>query len=243
MRAGTRRTTARTVISGPEGVDVNDEHQHESPAPEVTENGEFDREYWENRYSSGHSASENNANPYLTAEVADLRPGTALDAGCGDGASAIWLAEQGWRTTAVDIAAAAVERGRAAAKRSGTEVENRIDWIAADLTEWDAGVERFDLVCAFYVHPAGSHDPLFERLATAVAPGGTLLIVTHAPGDHQSGAHAQSAHTQMTAEHIAASLDPAQWEIQLAEQRSRTATRADGFSTTMQDSVLRAEKS
>ena len=217
---------------------MSDNHEHHVH----TEGTEFDQRYWEHRYDTGHSASESNANPYVVEQAAVLPPGTALDAGCGEGATAIWLAEQGWQVTAVDIAAAAVKRGRAGAQQAGTEVASRIDWATADLTQWDAGTERFDLVCACYVHPAESNDALFERLAAAVAPGGSLLIVGHAPGDEHSGAHTESAHTQVTAEQIAASLDSSHWEVQLADRRTRTASRSDGFSTTMQDSVFRARK-
>src|SRR6476661_3938617 len=43
---------------------------------------------------------------------ARLRPGKALELGCGEGADAIWLAQQGWSVTAVDVSAVALERAR-----------------------------------------------------------------------------------------------------------------------------------
>ncbi|MGW5513573.1 class I SAM-dependent methyltransferase [Nocardia africana] len=203
---------------------------------------EFDQHYWEQRYHGTGSASESEANPHLTGELADLKPGTALDAGCGEGAEAIWLARHGWRVTAVDIAAAAVARGRDHADRAGHDIADRIDWHTADLTRWDAGVDRFDLVCACYVHPVDSNDALFARLAAAVAPGGTLFIVGHAPGDHESAAHTSASHVHVTAEQIAAGAAPDRWDIQLAESRTRTVVRPDGEAITLQDSVFRARK-
>ncbi|MDQ3431318.1 MAG: class I SAM-dependent methyltransferase [Actinomycetota bacterium] len=62
----------------------------------------------------------------LTAEVADLTPGTALDVGCGEGADAIWLAERGWRVTAIDLSAVALERGAGRAAEVGADVARRI---------------------------------------------------------------------------------------------------------------------
>ncbi|MEV5648089.1 class I SAM-dependent methyltransferase [Nocardia sp. NPDC052254] len=203
---------------------------------------EFTGSYWEQRYHDGNSASEPEANAHVVAELSALSPGTALDAGCGEGAVSIWLAERGWQVTAVDIAATAVSRGRERAIRAGTEIAARIDWHAADLTQWDAGVERFDLVCACYVHPVDSNDALFDRLAAAVAPGGTLFIVGHAPGDHHSAAHSDSAHVHVTAAEIAAGLDPQHWDIRRTETRTRSAIRPDGASITMQDSVFRAQR-
>ena len=42
------------------------------------------------------------------AELTGLPVGTALDAGCGTGADAVWLARQGWAVTAIDISPTAV---------------------------------------------------------------------------------------------------------------------------------------
>ncbi|MFE9688967.1 class I SAM-dependent methyltransferase [Micromonospora sp. NPDC005806] len=191
----------------------------------------FDEAYWEERYrhSAGHG---HGPNPQLTAEVGDLPPGTALDAGCGEGAAARWLASRGWRVTAVDIAATALQRAREQ-DRTG-----RIDWVQADLTTWTPAEQHFDLVCANYVHPAGPRDVLFRRLAAAVAPGGTLLVVGHAPTE--SSPHAPGSH--VTPEEVAASLDPDRWDVLVAEVRSRPVVGHDGHEITLQDAVLRARR-
>jgi SAM-dependent methyltransferase len=49
-------------------------------------------------------------NPVLVDTVADLDPGTALDLACGAGGDTLWPARHGWRVTAVDISATAVEQ-------------------------------------------------------------------------------------------------------------------------------------
>jgi 2-polyprenyl-3-methyl-5-hydroxy-6-metoxy-1,4-benzoquinol methylase len=66
-------------------------------------------EDWNERYS-GEQIWSGNPNGALLAEVAELRPGRALDVGCGEGADAVWLARHGWQVTALDISAKAVER-------------------------------------------------------------------------------------------------------------------------------------
>nr|WP_239029223.1 class I SAM-dependent methyltransferase [Pseudonocardia acidicola] len=180
-------------------------------------------------------------NPHLVAEAADLAPGRALDAGCGNGAEAVWLAERGWHVTAVDIATTALCRARKYAEEAG--VANRIDWVEADLTDWTPPEDHFELVTTHYVHPAASHGALFDRLAAWVAPGGTLLVVGHRATDERAvHGHAPPHEATFTAEDSAAGLDRDQWDIAAAEARTRTVTGSDGQEMTLHDAVLRARK-
>lgn len=115
---------------------------------------EFGKAFWEERYRSHTAACSRRPNPQLVTEAGDLAPGTALDAGCGEGADAIWLASRGWRVTAVDIATTALRRARERAETLGADVTSQIDWVQADLTSWTPTEEHFDLVSTHYVHPA-----------------------------------------------------------------------------------------
>ena len=203
----------------------------------------FSKAYWEERYRDHSAARSRSPNPQLVTEAGQLAPGTALDAGCGEGADAIWLASRGWRVTAVDIAPTALRRARDQAETLGVEVTSRIDWVQADLTSWTPAENHFDLVSAQYVHAAASREALFRRLAASVAPGGTLLIVGHAPSDQQTtSSHASAPEAHGTAEEVAASLDPHRWDIAVAEVRPRSVTRHDGHEITIRDAVLRARK-
>ena len=203
--------------------------------------GEFSREYWEERYRT-HSVDHGaEPNPQLTQEVAALAPGAALDAGCGVGADALWLAARGWRVTAVDISATALDRARERAGEWGDEVAGRIEWMRADLAEWAPPEGRFDLVTAHYVHPSTSNDALFRRLAAAVAPGGTLLVVGHQPSDEAGHPHAPAPESHITADEVAALLEPGEWDIDVAEARVRHTMR-HGEEITLHDAVLRARK-
>lgn len=151
------------------------------------------------------------------AEAPQFASGTALDAGCGEGGNAIWLAERGWRVTAVDISPTALRRARRHAESRGADVADRIDWVEADLTAWEPSRDHFDLVTAHYVHPAGSRQDLLHRLAAAVAPGGTLFVVEHDHADEHAPAHS-------SVDQLAASLDPEGWKIEVADPRVRRGT-------------------
>ena len=141
--------------------------------------------FWHQFYSEREQVWSGNPNVQLVAEVSNLAPGTALDIGCAEGADAIWLAQRGWRVTATDISAVAIERGKTQAEAAG--VSELIEWQQNDLgISFPSG--QFDLVSAQFFHsPIGRpRDATLRRAAAAVAPGGTLLIVSHldAPGEH-----------------------------------------------------------
>jgi SAM-dependent methyltransferase len=115
-------------------------------------------------------------NRFLVAEVEGLPPGRALDLACGAGRNAVWLAERGWTVTGVDFSDVALENGRGLAAERGVEV----DWVEADAVEWEPPAEAFDLVVVMYLQlPAAERRASLARAASAVAPGGTLLVVGH----------------------------------------------------------------
>jgi len=204
----------------------------------------FSERAWEERYGARENVWSGRPNPQLVAEAADLAPGTAVDVGSGEGADAIWLAERGWRVVGLDFATAALRRAAAHAAERGPEVAARIDWVHHDVTTWQPGEHRFDLVSAQFMHllPA-DRVPLFARLAEAVAPGGDLLIVGHDVSDVAAGV-SRPPFPEMffTAEEVAATLDPARWEVLVAGSRPRTAPDPDGNEVTVHDAVLRARR-
>jgi len=203
---------------------------------------EFDKAFWDEHYRGHAPAGAGQPNAQLVAEAGELAPGRALDAGCGEGAEAIWLAGRGWRVTAVDIAHSVLDIAGRHARALGADIAGRIDWVQADLTGWTPPGEPFDLVCTHYVHTTEPPEVLFRRLAGAVAPGGTLLVVGHhpaAPG--ATSPHSPAPGVHVTAEEVAALLDPDRWDIVTAGARTRTVSHGS-HTTTLRDTVLRARR-
>ncbi|MEU3254283.1 class I SAM-dependent methyltransferase [Streptomyces sp. NPDC006997] len=135
--------------------------------------------FWEARYRDAGRVWSGRPNELLVREAAGLHPGTALDLGCGEGGDAVWLASRGWRVTGVDISATALERAAGHAAEAG--VADRVRWERHTLGEtFPEG--RFDLVSAHYLQSPVPLDQrtILHRAASAVADGGTLLIVMHA---------------------------------------------------------------
>ncbi len=205
---------------------------------------EFDEASWEERYGSADRIWSGRPNPQLVTEVTDLPPGTALDVGSGEGADAIWLASRGWRVTAVDFATNALRRAAAHAQAEGAETAARIEWLHADLRVWSPPEGGFDLVSAQYMHlPPAERRDLFARLAAAVAPGGTLLIVGHDISDLETGVHRPDMPEMFfTADEVAGSLDSARWEIVTAEARPRPGHQHEGVHITVHDATVTARR-
>jgi SAM-dependent methyltransferase len=136
----------------------------------------MDRDAWNQRYADAELVWSAEANRFLVHEVADLRPGRALDLGAGEGRNAIWLAERGWRVTAVDFSGIGLQKARRLAEARGVEV----NWTEADLRNYSPGRGAFDLVVLVYIHlPGEERRTVVRRAADAVAAGGTLLVIGH----------------------------------------------------------------
>jgi thioredoxin reductase/SAM-dependent methyltransferase len=204
----------------------------------------FEEDAWEERYRTKPAVWSGRPNPQLVAEATGLIPGRALDVGCGEGADAVWLAERGWRVTAVDIAPTALQRAAAHAATAGAQIAARIEWTHADLRHQAPAAGAYDLVSAQFMHlPGDARRDLFARLAAAVVPGGTLLIVGHHPSDLQTTAHRMHFPDMMfTGEQVASSLDPSGWQVLAAEARPRVAVDPDGRDITVHDAVLVARR-
>jgi SAM-dependent methyltransferase len=189
----------------------------------------YDREFWERRWAEvlrehPEAVASRRPNAHLLGEIEDTEPGSALDAGCGHGAEAIWLASSGWTVTAVDFSATALEQGRSTSETIGADVAGRITWVEGDLGSWAPAPRSFDLVSCLYVHVAGSVGELVTRLGAGVAPAGTLVLVGHLPVDPATGASTPAAgQVQVTVEAALEVLDPSEWEILVAEERPRAA--------------------
>jgi SAM-dependent methyltransferase len=205
---------------------------------------QHDEESFEEMYRSTDALWSGKPNSQLVAEAAELPPGTALDIGCGEGADAVWLAARGWRVTAVDFAATALQRAAAHATAAGEEVASRIEWVRADVTQWTPEAGAFDLVSAQFMHLLpDERRALFARLADAVRPGGQLLLVGHDFTDIAAGAHRPPEPERFfTADEVAGALEPSSWEVLVAEARPRPAHQHEGEHLEVHDAVVRARR-
>lgn len=201
-------------------------------------------DFWEERYSGTDQVWSGRPNQILTQVAADLTPGRALDLGCGEGGDAIWLAGQGWDVTGLDISLTATRRAAEAARAAGLPPE-RIRFLAADLAALDhAGT--FDLVTASYLHSPVEfpRTEVLRHAAGLVAPGGHLLVLSHADFPPWSQARDHGEHRFLSAAEEVAEigLDGPGWTVVLAETRSRDAVGPEGQQAILDDAVVLARR-
>ena len=107
-------------------------------------------------------------NALLVETVKGLKPGTALDADMGEGRNAIYLAQQGWQVTGVDVAEKALAYAQARAGKLGVKITTEV----ADMAKYDWGTNKWDLIVLSY---AGGRD-YAARVQKALKPGGIVVL-------------------------------------------------------------------
>ena len=199
---------------------------------------------WDERYT--RKKWSGNPNASLVAAVSGLTPGTALDLGCGEGADALWLAEQGFEVTALDASPLALARGEEHRRAQVTRDHQPriIRWIAQDvitepLPESPTG---FDLITASFFHvPATERKRVWKKMVAALARGGTLVIIGHAIEEATSGVHGPPQHLRFDHAELRGAI-PKSWSSVKVEQRTREQRGSDGAVHTVTDTVLVAQR-
>ena len=202
---------------------------------------------WDHRYG-GDPIWSGNPNGSLVAEAAGLTGGRALDVGAGEGGDAIWLAEQGWDVTASDVSQRALDRVQAEATRRDLSVTCLwADANAEDPFAHGAGLEPFDFVSSAYGAIPRTPDLRgVHAVLNAVAPGGTLLILSHdldAMRDPRHGHRPFDPEAYLQADDFATVLQASSdWTIEIDEKRPRPPGSASAAHPA-EDRVLRARRS
>ena len=139
--------------------------------------------WWEDRYRSGDVPWDTGiVPPELVALVSSelLRPGWALDLGCGSGLNSRYLAAHGFRVAGVDLAHSALARGRrSAATEHATAYFCRGDvsdlrFLAVQATF------ALDIGC-FHAVPPDRRPAYAASLAAHLLPGAFYLLYAFEP--------------------------------------------------------------
>ncbi len=196
-------------------------------------------DFWESFYQDVDRDWGTRPNAVLVDLLGELqlRPGTAMDLGCGHGGDALWLASTGWRVTALDVSATALGRLTAAAKRAG--LSERVATTQADL-ESDIPGGTFDLVYAAYFHSPVETSRLdaLRRASENVAPGGILALIDHGSGPSWAHDDHSDYHFLSPDETLNGLALGEEWEVVKVAASDRTMTGPEGQTGNVIDNVI-----
>jgi tellurite methyltransferase len=123
-------------------------------------------EAWDQRYRAGDQVFEKPA-PLVVEFAGGRKPGSALDLASGPGRNALYLAERGWRVTAVDGSSTAIGLLR----RGNPSIDARL--IDLESGEFEFQADAYDLVLSCrYLQRS-----LIPGMKLALRPGGLLIMI------------------------------------------------------------------
>ncbi|MGA0239397.1 MAG: methyltransferase domain-containing protein [Acidimicrobiales bacterium] len=134
---------------------------------------------WEERYgSTTEFLYGTEPNDFLAATAPTLTAGDTLCLADGEGRNGVYLAGLGHRVTSVDLTKAGMAKAAALATERGVSLTT----VVADLADYDLGTERWDVVVSIFAHtPPPIRRRVHGALATALRPGGTLILEAYTP--------------------------------------------------------------
>ena len=137
-----------------------------------------ERAFWERRYSESAYAYGTKPNGFLV-EVADrIPPGPVLCLAEGEGRNAVWLAGRGHAVTAVDAAAAGLDKAEALAHARAVHIET----VAADLASFTIEPKAWSGIVAIFAHlPPLLRRSVHRAAALGLSSGGVFVLEAFTP--------------------------------------------------------------
>lgn len=130
---------------------------------------------WDQRFSTSEFIYGIEPNAFLAGILDSEPPGRLLLPAEGEGRNAVYAARRGWQVDAVDFSTAGRDKALDLARQAGVT----IDYTLADLVLWEPPAATYDLVALVYLHlPSAQRRDVHRRLATALKPGGILMLET-----------------------------------------------------------------
>ena len=127
-----------------------------------------DKERWNLKYEGTTYIYGKEPTAFLKEKLSLLEKGKALVLAMGEGRNAVYLAENGYDVTGVDISEVGIEKCDRLAEERGVEVNS----IVADLTDYDMGKEQFNLITNFYFYDKS----ILPRVIDSLKPGGIFIF-------------------------------------------------------------------
>ncbi|MCG8405713.1 MAG: class I SAM-dependent methyltransferase [Phycisphaerales bacterium] len=139
---------------------------------------------WNEKYRTEQYIYGTEPNEFLAQNVKAIPKGQVLCLADGEGRNSVFLAKQGHCVTAVDSSDVALAKAEKLAKENDVHV----DFIHADLMDYDLGVEKWDGIVSIFCHiPKHVRESLHKNIATSLKQHGVILIEAYTPAQLKHG--------------------------------------------------------
>ncbi len=139
--------------------------------------------FWDERYAGAEFAFGETPNDFLVDQLAahpplaraggSALPMTALALADGEGRNGVWLAQQGYAVTSIDVSPKGLDK----ATRLAQDRKVSIQTVLADLTAHDFGQQAWSVVASIFLHlPADKRREVNRRAVEALQPGGVFVF-------------------------------------------------------------------
>ncbi len=166
---------------------------------------------WNERYSTEEYVYGTRPNQWLQERAKAIpEKGRVLCLADGEGRNGVWLAEQGFEVTSVDLSEVGLEKARELAEDRGVEIET----VCADLAEWDLG-GPWDGIVSIWAHmPPIIRESVHRRVVDALADGGVFILEAYRPSqlDAPGKGGPPSADLMMQADSLQQELEGLEFE-------------------------------
>lgn len=159
---------------------------------------------WDERYNIEEYAYGTSPNEFLENNFSSIPKGKVLSLAEGEGRNAVFLAKQGYAVTAVDASQVGLNKAKKLAEANNVH----IDFILADLGNFDLGVSQWEgIVSIFCPLPSSLRKDLYKNAILALKPGGVFLLESYTPDQLKHGTGGgNSANTMQTKNSLSAEL-------------------------------------
>ena len=129
---------------------------------------------WDERYSGTEFAFGTEPNDFLRETFEQIPVGGhVLCLAEGEGRNAVFLAEQGFKVTAMDMSEIGLNKANKLAKDRGVAITTQV----ADLADYKFGQDKWDAIVSIWAHvPKKVRQYVHTQVGTALKPDGVFIV-------------------------------------------------------------------
>jgi len=129
---------------------------------------------WDQRYNEAGFAYGTEANDFLKEEFHKIPAGgRVLCLAEGEGRNAVFLAQNGYQVTAMDLSEVGLNKALKLASDKGVEISTQV----ADLADYKLGDAQWDGIVSIWAHmPEAIQQRVHAQVAPALKPGGVFIL-------------------------------------------------------------------